>query len=116
MYGRIDVKKLFVSVPMKGRTKEEIEYSITKMHSIAEAYEGEELKLIDSWAPEALPSTDCNISVWHLGKSIEKLAMADVFIGIEDSIHYPGCMIEKQVAANYGIKSYIIPQNVILFN
>ena len=109
------MKKLFVSVPMKGRTEEEIKYSITKMHYIAEAYEGEELELIDSWVDEA-PPANCNVSVWYLGKSIEKLAEADIFIGMEDSIHYPGCMIEKQVAANYGIKGYIIPQNVILFN
>ncbi len=108
------MKKLFVSVPMKGLTEEEIKKSILKMHRIAEAYEGEELELIDSWVDEA-PPADCNRSIWYLGKSIEKLAMADIFIGMEDSIHYPGCMIEKQVAANYGIKGYIIPQNVILF-
>lgn len=110
------MKKLFVSVPMKGRTEEEIKYSITKMHRIAEAYEGEELELIDSWVDEA-PPVDCNRSAWYLGKSIEKLAEADVFIGIDDTIvHAPGCAVERQVALNYGIKGYIVPTNVILFN
>ena len=109
------MKKLFVSVPMKGRSDEEIARSIEKMLHIAEAYEGEKLELINSWIDEGSP-TDCNRSIWYLGKSIEKLAMADIFIGMEDSIYYPGCMIEKQVAVNYGIKGYIIPQNVILFN
>lgn len=42
------MKKLFVSVPMKGRTEEEIKASIQKMKKIAEIYEGEELELIDS--------------------------------------------------------------------
>ena len=109
------MKKLFVSVPMKGRTDKEISESIMKMLRIAEAYEGEKLELINSWVDED-PPAECNRSVWYLGKSIEKLAEADIFIGMEDSIHYPGCMIEKQVAANYGIKGYIIPQNVILFS
>jgi hypothetical protein len=109
------MKKLFVSVPMKGRTEEEIKYSIAKMHRIAEAYEGEELELIDSYIAES-PPVGCNQSVWYLSKSIEKLAEADIFIGIRDTTGWPGCMIEKQVAANYGIKGYIIPQNVILFN
>ena len=43
------MKKLFVSVPMKGRTEEEIKASIQKMKKIAEIYEGEELELIDSY-------------------------------------------------------------------
>jgi hypothetical protein len=109
------MKKLFVSVPMRGRTEEEVNKSIIKMHHIAEAYEGVKLELISPWVYEA-PPADCNQGAWYIGKSIEKLAEADIFIGMEDSIHYPGCMIEKQVAANYGIKGYIIPQNVILFN
>lgn len=109
------MKKLFVSVPMKGRTEEEIKCSITKMHRIAEVYEGEELELIDSWVDET-PPANCNVSAWYLGKSIEKLAEADVFIGIDDNIHAPGCAVERQVALNYGIKCYIVPTNVILFN
>ena len=43
------MKKLFVSVPMKGRTEEEIKASIQKMKKIAEIYEGEELELIESY-------------------------------------------------------------------
>lgn len=43
------MKKLFVSVPMKGRTETEIKASIQKMKKIAEVYEGEELELIDSY-------------------------------------------------------------------
>ena len=44
-----NMKKLFVSVPMKGRTEKEIKESIQKMKKIAEIYEGEELELIDSY-------------------------------------------------------------------
>ena len=36
-----NMKKLFVSVPMKGRTEEEIKASIQKMKKIAEIYEVE---------------------------------------------------------------------------
>ena len=49
------MKKLFVSVPMKGRTEEEIKASIQKMKKIAEIYEGEELKLIDSYTKSTPP-------------------------------------------------------------
>ena len=107
------MKKLFVSVPMKGRTEEEIRYSITKMHRIAEAYEGEELELIDSWVDEA-PPANCNVGAWYLGKSIEKLAMADVFIGVSDLSGWPGCKIESDVARAYDIKSYSVDTKIVV--
>lgn len=100
------MNKLFVSVPMKGRTEENIKASIAKLKAIAEIYEGEELELIDSYIPENAPENTSQ-SVRYLGKSIEKLAEADVFIGC-DYIYggYPGCYIETQVAKYYNIKSY----------
>lgn len=69
------MKKLFVSVPMKGRTEEEIKASIQKMKKIAEIYEGEELELIDSYI-EDNPPKDSNEGVWYLGESLKKLAQA----------------------------------------
>jgi hypothetical protein len=107
------MKKLFVSVPMKDRTEEEIKYSITKMHRIAEAYEDEELELIDSWVDEA-PPTNCNSSVWYLSKSIEKLAEADVFMGISDLNGWPGCKIESDIAKAYNIKSYSVDSRIVV--
>lgn len=61
------MKKLFVSVPMKGRTEEEIKASIQKMKKIAEIYEGEELELIDSYI-EDNPPKDSKEAVWYLGE------------------------------------------------
>jgi len=107
------MKKLFVSVPMKGSIKLEIKYSIAKMHRIAEAYEGEELELIDSWVDEA-PPADCNRSAWYLGKSIEKLATADVFIGVSDLSGWPGCKIESDVARAYDVKSYSVDTKIVV--
>lgn len=69
------MKKLFVSVPMKGRTEEEIKTSIQKMKKIAEIYEGEELEFIDSHI-EDNPPKDSKEAVWYLGESLKKLAQA----------------------------------------
>lgn len=101
------MKKLFVSVPMKGRTEEEIKASIQKMKKIAEIYEGEELELIDSYI-EDNPPKDSKEAVWYLGESLKKLAQADVFIGINDAWDWNGCQTENDVASIYGIKSYHI--------
>ena len=113
------MKKLFVSVPMKGRTEDEIKASIAKMKSFAELCEGEELELIDSYIEET-PPENCNIPVWYLAKSIEKMTHADVFITIDDTWEWNGCDIENSVAAKYGIKrlyvkaEYVIPNYRLL--
>jgi hypothetical protein len=109
------MKKLFVSVPMKGRTEEEIKASIQKMKKIAEIYEGEELELIDSYIEDNPPKGN-NEAIFYLGESIKKLAQADVFVGICESYEWSGCRIENITAKSYGIKSYAIPARYVIEN
>lgn len=109
------MKKLFVSVPMKGRTEEEIKASIQKMKKIAEIYEGEELELIDSYI-EDNPPKDSKEAVWYLGESLKKLAQADVFIGVCESYDWDGCCIEREAAESYGIKAYAVPARYVIDN
>lgn len=107
------MKKLFVSVPMRGRTEEEIKASIQKMKKIAEIYEGEELELIDSYI-EDNPPKDSKEAVWYLGESLKKLAQADVFIGIDDAYDWNGCYIERDTAQRYGVKTYIASARYVI--
>ena len=109
------MKKLFVSVPMKGREEKEIRASIEKMKKIAEIYEGEELELIDSYI-EHNPPKDCQQAVWYLGESLKKLSEADVFIGIDDSWAWSGCQIEREVARSYNIKIYEVKAEGVIDN
>lgn len=109
------MKKLFVSVPMKGRTEEEIKTSIQKMKKIAEIYEGEELELIDSYI-EDNPPKDSKEAVWYLGESLKKLAQADVFIGIDEAYDWNGCYIERDTAQRYGIKVHIVQVRGVIDN
>lgn len=109
------MKKLFVSVPTKGRTEEEIKTSIQKMKKIAEIYEGEELELIDSYI-EDNPPKDSKEAVWYLGESLKKLAQADVFIGIDDTWDWNRCYIEMETANKYGIKVYTILARYVIDN
>jgi hypothetical protein len=109
------MKKLFVSVPMKGRTEEEIKASIQKMKKIAEICEGEELELIDSYI-EDNPPKDSKEAVWYLGESLKKLAQADVFIGICESYDWNGCYIERKTAERYGVKMHMIFAEGIINN
>lgn len=107
------MKQLFASVPMKGRTEEEIKASIQKMKKVAEIYEGEELELIDSYI-EDNPPKDSKEAVQYLGESLKKLAQADVFIGVCESYDWNGCCIEMETAGKYGIKAYTIPARYVI--
>ena len=109
------MKKLFVSVPMKGRTETEIKESIENMKRIAEAYEGEELELIDSYVA-GNPPKDNNRAIWYLSKALEKLADADVFIGIDGAWDWSGCYIEQETAVRYGIKMYRVNPEYVIEN
>lgn len=107
------MKKLFVSVPMRGRTETEIRDSISKMKQIAEIFEGEELELIDSYVANNPPKNG-NQAIWYLGEALKKLSEADVFIGINEAWDWNGCHVENQVANAYGVKSYsVCAKNVI---
>ena len=109
------MKKLFVSVPMKGRTEQEIRESIEKMKKIAEIYEGEELELIDSYI-EHNPPQNSNQAIWYLGESLKKLSEADVFIGIDECYEWNGCEVEYRVATAYGIKQHCVKAQSVIPN
>ena len=109
------MKKLFVSVPMKGRTEDEIKASIQKMKKIAEVYEGEELELIDSYV-EDNPPKDNNQAIWYLGKSLEKLSQADVFIGIINAWRWNGCAVECEVAKRYDLNMITVDPHYVIAN
>lgn len=107
------MKKLFVSVPMKGRETAAIMKSIAKMKAIAETIMDEELELIDSYIEDQPPKDNIQ-AVWFLGESIKKLSTADVFIGISDAYDWDGCYVEREVARRYGIRDLsVLPHYVI---
>lgn len=96
------MKKLFVSVPMKGRTDENIKKSIEDMHKLAEIMFGEKLEVIDSFMEEQAPRCKRE-ALWYLGNSISIMSQADYFAGVRYSDYFHGCRIEWETAAAYGI-------------
>lgn len=106
------MKKLFVSVPMRGRTEDEIKASIQKMKKIAEIYDGEELELIDTYIEN--PQDVENQPLWCLGESIKRMADADIFMGINETWDWNGCWIETLAAIEYKIKIYTVSASYII--
>ena len=97
------MKKIFISCPMKGRTEENIRKSMEKMHRIAEIVFEQELEVIPSYI-EDNPPQDAQEAIWYLGKSIQLMAQADYYIGIDYSDFFHGCTIENEIASWYGVQ------------
>lgn len=93
------MKKVFISVPMRGRQKEEIEKSITTMHKIAEAVFEQELEVINTKVKDIPPIEKA--AVWCLGESIKKMAGADCYAGVQFAFDNFGCLTENEVARRY---------------
>lgn len=98
------MKKVFISVPMKDRTKENIEKSIEKIKEYGKLVIDDEVEFINTIVEEKPPYKNNNQAVWYLGKSIEILSQCDAILVPEDTWNFNGCDIEKSICYKYGIE------------
>lgn len=114
------MKKVFVSVPMRGRAYDHIEDSIISLHQFAEITFGEKLQCVSNLEDDDPPmdvELDGKGGVWHLGHAISKMAECDYFVGVYDYQEYPGCHIEARVASLYDIPMRVVNvKNFACFN
>lgn len=107
------MRKLFISIPMRDRTEKQIKDSYKKMKKLAELLTGEKFEVINSYIKDEVPQKT-NASVYFLGQAITKLAEADVVIGPDYLFtKYTGCLIEKEIALNYGIEYIPVNEEMI---
>lgn len=98
------MRKVFISCPMKGMTKDEIDLTMdyVKLKIIQVFMPYETVEFVNTWVEEEFPE-DGNRSLFCLGKSLELMAMCDTVVfakGWEDA---RGCRIEHEAAMNYGL-------------
>ena len=94
-------RKLFVSQPMRGKTKEAIKEERKIAVSAAEKFLGEKLDVIDSILKDHVPHEP----IKALGKSIILMGDADVVCFADGWKMARGCQVEKEVAESYGLLS-----------
>lgn len=93
------MKKLYISVPMKGRTDEQIRESINKMWKMTEIMLGEECQVLPTYNKE-------NREVPRfvaLGRSIAWLGDADYVVYCSSIYDFAGVESEVDIAVNYDI-------------
>ena len=102
----MDMKKLFISQPMNGKTDQEI--LETREKAIASVKEmigaDEDVEVIDSFFQNA--PVDAS-PLWYLGKSLELLSVADIAYFAKGWDKARGCKIEHICAIEYGIGAVI---------
>ena len=98
------MKKVFVSIPLKGRTKEEIQDSLDKIKAAVEGLLDTEVELLHQ-DPKDIPDfgggEDADDNLEFLSKDIELMADADYFVTIEDNWDYRHCYIEEDIFRKY---------------
>ena len=101
------MKKLFISQPMRGKTDGEILSERDRAIKRAKELLGDDVELIDTYFTGFAEDNDENINkpVFYIGKSIEKLAYADVAYFCKGWNEYRGCTIEYTVAKTYDIRT-----------
>lgn len=124
------MKKIFLSLPMSGRTDEEIKEQINKMKSeflLKNPFDkGEEIGFVHNFQEmeveintfDPLFGERKTPALYYLGRAINKMAYCDgVYFGYGWS-KARGCLIEREVAYSYDIPSYIfnhLTQELIKF-
>ena len=115
------MKTVFLSLPMKGRSDEDIKQTIKSMARVILAmYPGEDIKFVDnfssshSFTNEEVDEAKTK-SLLYLGDAIQKMAHCDYIAMITSEILwrgevvYNGCAVEQDVAQRYGLKAIILP-------
>ena len=96
--------KIFLSVPMKGKTKAEIDKTIDelKMDLVSNLSCYGTVEFINTIVTDN-PPIDTNKRIWYLGQSISLLSKATLVAVPKNRTSNPGCEIEHQVAKLYGL-------------
>lgn len=97
------MKKVFVSIPLKGRSKEQIQDSLDKIKGAVEGLLEGDVEILHQDV-EDLPDFDKDNeedSLEFLGKDLELMAGADYFATIECNWDYRHCSLEEDIFRRY---------------
>lgn len=94
------MKKVMISQPMKGKTKEQIN---AERESVVKELLEKGYEVIDTVFAESPPEEAQNKPVWYLSKSIEAMSTVDAVYFMEGWEEARGCKLEYQIAEAYGI-------------
>ena len=102
------MKKVFISLPMNGLTKEKVLVRMELLKKKAEERYGEPLEMIDTYTKD-FEATGNHPRLMYLGDSIMQMASADYIYFANDWHAAKGCLIEMEIAREYNIPFDVEP-------
>lgn len=93
--------RVFISMPMNGRSAEEIEENIRKTREAYEDRFGSDVEFIDSYFND--PDLHWS-SARCLAESLKLLSTADIAVFVKGWDKYRGCRLEREFCDAYGIR------------
>lgn len=99
-------KKIFISIPMAGRTKEAVFRDLKIAREFIRRYIDADAATFDGWVESDPRSGVANAGIYYLAKSLEVMSQCDsifmtVYPGCE---RYKGCWLEYRAAMAYGLE------------
>lgn len=107
------VLRVFISVPMNGRTEKAITADIEEAKDAFNKFfgldlDGNKVEFVNTFIQEEAPDECRNDRIWYLGNSITILSTCDIILFARGAHMAIGCQIESQIADSYGILSIYI--------
>lgn len=97
MKGDVDIMKIMISQPMRGKTTEQIK---EERKQLVELLTEEGHEVVDTVFAEEAPK-DCDTAIYYLSKSIEAIGKVDGIVFMQGWENARGCRIENSVATAY---------------
>lgn len=98
------MKKLFISQPIDGKTRKEIEKVTRKSARMIKDLLKDTVEIVDSFVTRDAAPEDVNADFWYLGESIKRMGQADIVYFAEGYQSDKRCMIEYLCASAYGMR------------
>ena len=97
--------KIYISMPMRGRTDENIQKSFDKVTKLAAILLDDDVVVVNPFTPRTQKSDKIPMrhDVQALGESISLMSLADHAFFVDDFYNYPGCTVERRVCEDYNI-------------
>lgn len=100
------VLRVFISVPMNGRTEDAIKADIEEAKAAFSKFFGLDfdvdcVEFVNSFVQEKAPDECRNDRIWYLGNSIKVLSTCDVILFARGCYKATGCEIESRIADCY---------------
>ena len=105
------MKKVFVSIPLKGRSKDDIEKSLEKIEEAVKGLLDKDVEILHQDFND-LPDFDkgedgFEDNLEFLAKDLELMAQADYFATVSENWDFRHCSLEQDIFRRYRAKNYM---------